>query len=355
MTPVTIHEKFPADAGRFIKILSVSYALYLSTIGASQNMKVAENTKIGLTMISPPLLRFHIGAHKTATTYIQELLQTNLDLIQANATVYWPLAETRAVISHELASLRASKFERLKALLLGEKGKAWDSATQSFEQLLSHDHTTLLSEENILGGTSSVLNGRFYPEAAKNFKTLTSDISDRPMEIWLAIRSYPEFISSAYAESLRQGYFAPTETVVKKFAGFEMGWRNLILSLSEVRPDAKFVVWRFENFRALEDVLISRLVDLEYSKLQSIGRGLVRPSASTAAIQAMISQGPNHRWFQRKEIMRDLEKQYPENKNIPSEKFSLFNHEDTLWLKDAYERDCQAIEQLDMVDFVKLA
>jgi len=78
---------------------------------------------------------------------------------------------------------------------------------------------------------------------------------------------------------------------------------------------------------------------LEYSKLQSIGRGLVRPSASTAAIQAMISQGPNHRWFQRKEIMRDLEKQYPEN---------------TLRLRDAYERDCQAIEKLEMVDFVKL-
>ena len=53
--------------------------------------------------------------------------------------------------------------------------------------------------------------------------------------------------------------------------------------------------------------------------------------------------------------MRDLEKRYPENKNVPSEKFSLFNHEYTLRLKDAYERDCQAIEQLDMVDFVKLA
>jgi len=42
------------------------------------------------------------------------------------------------------------------------------------------------------------------------------------------------------------------------------------------------------------------------------------------------------------------------NKDVPSKKFSLFSSEDTLRLRDAYERDCQAIEKLEMVDFVKL-
>ena len=49
-------------------------------------------------------IHLHLGAHKTATTYIQQILATNKNTLLENGVLYLPLTQTRAKLSKQIIS-----------------------------------------------------------------------------------------------------------------------------------------------------------------------------------------------------------------------------------------------------------
>jgi tetratricopeptide (TPR) repeat protein len=62
------------------------------------------------------MIYLHLGAHKTATTYLQELFERNQDLIFDAGRAYWQLGLLRLVIDAEFRE--ASEVLQRRRLLL---------------------------------------------------------------------------------------------------------------------------------------------------------------------------------------------------------------------------------------------
>jgi len=298
-------------------------------------------------------LRIHIGAHKTATTYIQSVLEANQGRMAQKGSVYWNLEQIRPPLAFGLRSLNPSLARRVKSVLTGGGFSPRNAHLRRIDDLLQIDRNVLLSEENILGDSRDVLSGGLYPMAASRFEALSEGFGDRPVEIWLSVRSYAPFLSSIYAESLRHGHFQTVSEVRNAFKLFEGGWSRLVEVLARVRPDAKFIIWRYEDFHTLEDQILTGLTGLDFAERVIASVSQVRPSASRKAIEAQIREAPELNWKERIQKMAALETQWPHKEDEAP--FTLFSAEASQSLDAAYHEDCEELAQKVGVTFLRPA
>lgn len=297
------------------------------------------------------VLRLHVGAHKTATTYLQSVLLSNMGNIARNGAIFWPTERTRPKIQDGLWSLEPSVLSRVKSVMKGEGLKPRHYALRALDDMIGMTRDVILSEENILGSPHDSFSGAIYPKAGARVEALCRNFTGKRIEVWLAVRSLSDFLSSSYGESLRHGFGESPEGLLPSIQGYELGWTHLIKSIIAARPDLHFVVWRYEDFAALEDKILTGLTGLPHEQRRVPARTDVRPSASAKAITEQIKALPKLDWKERLINMAALEATYPKVKGEAP--YSLFEPSDAAELEAIYARDVAAISELDDVTFLR--
>lgn len=292
------------------------------------------------------MIRLHLGAHKTATTYLQELFALNRGRIAAAGRAYWLLAHIRSTIAFSIWS------DAARDGLLGPlRGHALRGAPFNHLRTLleaSNDH--VISDENILGPPVDALKGRFYPGAGRRLERLAGMFGDRQVEVFLCLRSYPQFLASLFAESLRHGAYMPAADLVAANGDPGGQWPALIDTVHRALPEARIVVWRYEQFPALKPLVVERLAGVPLAGMQALPSEQVRPSPSARAVAVQLERAGAMPKPRRALSMAMAETEFPPTG--AADTFDPWPAEQAARMTAAYERDTALIAALPFVEML---
>ena len=222
----------------------------------------------------------HIGAHKTATTYLQKKLAINRELLASRGVHYDPLDVFRKNFTfhlHELSRQATPYLEELRGLI----GR----------------QDVLLSDENIIGVPGDLVrSGVYYAHAHERVGEVCGLLkTDRP-EIFMAMREYSTFIVSMYSEYIRHREFIDFPEYFELYKASNFSWIKVMDDIVSAAPNATIYLWDFANFRAAEPEVLSKMVGFD-SAVMEAPEGPVRESFSEPAMRAFraLSEVLSHR------------------------------------------------------------
>ncbi len=167
-------------------------------------------------------ISIHLGAHKTATTHLQQSLRRiEPDLLDADRMFLGPVnlrqppLDLRAMLNDPAAHPRNSQLAR--DLLRG----------------LRREHSAMiLSDGLFLGGLGRerllTAEGSFYQDGDRRLGHLLELLGTRDATLFLALRSPASFVTSVHAELVREGQKGRIEDYL---GGFDLGrarWLPLV-------------------------------------------------------------------------------------------------------------------------------
>ncbi|MFO1138879.1 MAG: hypothetical protein U1E41_07380 [Paracoccus sp. (in: a-proteobacteria)] len=198
-------------------------------------------------------LTIHLGAHKTATTHLQQSLrQVRRELRQGGVFYAGP-------------GVLRDRGARLERILGGHGELRMDSGLgRALAEVRHCLPEMLLSEENILGGTSRRRivgpQGVFYPGAGRRLQRLIALAGGGPATLCLAVRDPASFNVSAFAVQLAYGKEIDIEDYLVGRDPARLDWAALVARLSAVPGVARIIVWRYEDYPALRPQILARML-----------------------------------------------------------------------------------------------
>lgn len=248
-------------------------------------------------------ISLHLGAHKTASTYIQSRLLHSHGNLRREGIDYVPLSILRADLTpHLWRTVRPG----LGGLL---HPRAFSDALDRLIDRAEARGTRrlLLSEENFLGNCSEiVIDGAFYPRVWGAMERLADEFGEAPVRIFLAVRGYADFFASAYGQVIRNVRYVGFDTRLKaRLLAMRRGWVDVVSDIRAAFPDARIRLWRYEDMAMIEPFLFReilgaaaarRLCAFDERPLQGLSAaafaeiGALRPASVTPAVVTRISQ-----------------------------------------------------------------
>lgn len=222
--------------------------------------------------------RIHLGAHKTGTSHAQDTLALRRGAL-AELGVDYPT----------LDQLRRARFAScVRPVGPGLKDVAWIRRLRQACSLrlirgAATAHTRLISEEQILGGVSDLLEPELYPEASERLRNLRDLVQGAPTILFLSIRNPADLLPSAYAQCLRTGRrgLPRIEDVLRRALAQPPSWTHLVRRIREAFPEAELVSWRLEDYTHDPGAHLDLLVG------QAVGDWpVLEPPASTRSLSA---------------------------------------------------------------------
>ena len=213
---------------------------------------------------------------------------------------------------------------------------------------LLHEHQDcerlILSDENILGGLRpSRLTGSFYSGVRSRLGRLKRKLGRNDVKIFLAIRSYDEFISAMYCEYIRHNSFTSSDSYLANVDFQSLSWTRLIADLVKIAGDENVVCWSFEDFPAIEDKVFGALTG-GLAHLVERPEEKLRESLSADAVDLL---GKLPRGMTRKDIRsrsKRIGSALPKGPTRPA--FSAFEARRAQALRARYDEEVSGLERL---------
>lgn len=231
-------------------------------------------------------IHLHLGAHKTATTYIQAQLGHNAGTLAADGVALVPMRQFR--------SWRRSLL-RIGARLLGPSHSKFDRRLRQWNQ--RRLETCVISDENMIGTCGDIVSsGTLYPKLRAKLGAISGMLSAHPVRLFLSIRCYASFYAAAYCEALRYGTGSSAETFKQRLDPDRRRWRDVLADIAELFPASAIVVWPYENFRQSEAEIFDALAGKEIASKLRLSGEVLRPSLSQATVEEAQSLGRRFGW-----------------------------------------------------------
>lgn len=200
----------------------------------------------------------HLGAHKTASAYLQSRLSANGQLLRSHGAFCVPLPFLRREVTGHIGPVvRGLVFGSVarRRLRAGVERMLEDTAGPHLSRLV-------LSDPDILGDTATLVDkGAFYATVRERLGALADALPMAPATIMLSIRGYADFFAAAYGQRLRDGVHRRFDDEMRaRLTGVSRGWIDVIHAVSETFPGARLIVWQHEMFGAVEPALFDHLV-----------------------------------------------------------------------------------------------
>jgi hypothetical protein len=248
-----------------------------------------------------PRLILHIGAHKTATSYMQKKLALNADLLARRGLHYEPLEVMRKEFTPVLNDRKAER-------------------TDWFKALLSTMRTTnvLLSEENIMGVPGDLVReGHYYVWAKSRLKRTCKLLDTDAPEIFLSLREYAGFTVSMYSEYIRHRQFMRFSEYLDIYEKSGFSWIRVVEEVFDAVPGAKVTVWDFGKFRSIEANVFEAMLGFDPGLLQS-PEGPVRESFSDVAVRAFEALSGALAHSEMKKLINPIARNLPKGADYPA-------------------------------------
>jgi hypothetical protein len=202
-------------------------------------------------------VRIHLGAHKTATTFLQNWLLTHQAYLRTEQIAYLPLHAIRNRFMTEFGEacngqeISEAKVAELRELIFAE--------AEACKLRLDDAKVLLISEENLLGTMYPLYGeGKLYPFLKPRMDLLARIFVDYEIEGFLSIRNYADYYASAYSDVLKRSYLVQRRQIteqksVKTFASYLAGldlegnrWRSVVDTI-DTGLGVNTRVWPYES------------------------------------------------------------------------------------------------------------
>ncbi len=187
-----------------------------------------------------PKIVLHIGAHKTATTHLQQSIEGARGALLAQGIRYFGPKQLRGDQPTVL-----QRFD-----LPGAKGSLGDYY-EAYGEMIEDGHRLAISEENVSG---SVLN-RFakvpepiYPKTEERLSDLAKKIAPQGLDICLGIRQPTSYLNSAFSQHLMSGGAVPLKKFVWKNPPRIVDWAEYVARIAALDGVRSITVWRYEDY-----------------------------------------------------------------------------------------------------------
>jgi hypothetical protein len=288
--------------------------------------------------------RIHIGAHKTATTHVQEiltlmrpqLLERGVDFVDNHAVRRSGLA--KALLERRVAA-------RLP-LLRGRRAAAL--MARHLDPLRAGPTSFVLSEEKLMGGSLSIFSEPAYPLLERGVGLLASLATPAgggaEVTLFLSIRSLDGQMPSAYVQELK---FSPPigggfDRLKPRLLARPPSWFDLVRRIRAAAPAVPLRVWRQEDYRRDPAAILAALCGADPGPLPAMADPPWTKSPDLAAVRAAEALPPDLPRPERREtvlaIFRD---------SAAGARFDPFTAEEKARLRAAYARDLERIAALD--------
>ena len=282
-------------------------------------------------------VHLHLGAHKTATTYMQQKLRFNNQLLAKNNIVFLGPGLIKPTLRKSInsnTSINSSvDLSLYKNIFAG-------NTTFPVKHLI-------LSDENILGFIRYLYEeGKIYPHLKKRMqlvKEIFLTYTTHPLKIFFCIRDYGTFIPSSYCEFIQHNPFIPfSEFISRVDINTDISWVSMLDIFAEVFGAENIILWKYEDFREKEKQVFDAFCGIENIDLNELKESEVRKSISSAAVKVLEAMVGIAKSEDINKLLPEVQRILPRGKDYGA--FSPFTDEEGEALSQRYQADCVALK-----------
>jgi hypothetical protein len=281
-----------------------------------------------------PRTVLHIGAHKTASSYIQKKLASNRDLLARHRIHYDGPMHFRENFTSQLR------------LIGGPRGAYVDGMVKRIKT-----QDVILSDEDLNGIPWEVMKrGKLYGRLNERLGLVRTSLEMVAPEVFLALRDYSQFAVSLYIEIIRHRDFLSFETFFKAFCDSNFSWLAVIEDVFSAVPDATLHVWDFGRFAVDEKPVFDALIGMDSSILEPL-EGPARESFSATTVKALQALSAVLKPDDLRKIMPSIARKFPKG-----QEYGVYNpipSDVAQKMRNAYLADLKKIsERFPQVRFI---
>lgn len=208
--------------------------------------------------------RLHLGAHKTATTHIQQTLEAAQEELAGSWIDYIPHHQLQAKRIPDLR-LRSARAWIGGSLLRRELMAKLDPHLHGFPRLVA-------SNEDWIGASEEGLAARIYPKAGRRIGALTSAVPPTArLELFLSVRNWETFLPAAYATALMYRHCPfRFEAIRRRVLAEPPDWTDLVERILAAAPRSRLTVWPYEIYRKNARQIVSLISGYSFDYLTDI-------------------------------------------------------------------------------------
>lgn len=278
---------------------------------------------------------FHVGAHKTATTYLQNRLLVNHAVLEAH-NVHCP----------DIVTLRRNFTYRTQ-----QSEDRRNAFTADLVNRSKGSGTLLISDENLIGEVDDAIAiGRQYGRTAERLETYRKLIGAEAPEVYFCIRDHASFEVSLYCEYLRHFPYICFGDFHGVFDASDFSWKKVVEDLMVACPASPIVLWEFGKLRQVEHAVMSRMIGFDYAEL-TIPPDNARDSFSDIAIRAIDALSTVLDQKHLKMVSGEIARVFPKSEQFP--KFDPLSIAETNRLNEKTRHDIDALRAMgDRITFI---
>lgn len=232
--------------------------------------------------------RVHVGAHKTATTHLQGVLDILSSDLNGPDMKLLPMAITRP------AGRAAAQRGGLRGIArMRETIQMKITHAPRLERAATDTRLAVLSEEDLLGWTRDLFEDEFYPRL--DGLDLCATVSrGSKLKIYLSIRDYPALLQSAFFEVLKASPQAPEmlKDCVASLISGQSGWVRLAERICARTPDAELFFWQQEDYGKDPQTIVEHLLGRTLPPLPKVPRSRVTATPNAYAMPQIARLDP---------------------------------------------------------------
>lgn len=234
-------------------------------------------------------ISLHLGAHKTASTFIQDGFEKNLTELRAAGVDFIPTGTLRRTFTQPLNAMMQRPAEERDAM------RASAAAFLTDALAASGCGRMILSDENLLGVPAHlVMAGRMYDPEPTKMATLAEVLAPHEVEIFIGTRQMAQFGRSVFCEAIRarsMPAFVPAEAFKANWMASNPRWGDLINTLRQWFPTQRVTIWDMADFKGNPLRVMNAIAGLSPGLDLDLTGASVRPSLSHDAVAKLLEIG----------------------------------------------------------------
>ena len=270
----------------------------------------------------------HAGAHKTASTHLQNRVLENENLVVKSGCSYLGPEKIR------------DQFGTLWRAL--GRSDTPDEQKRKLAALAAGQPRLVISEENIIGGFKDLMNGPnraiLYPKAVERLARLAQLVAPNPLHIAMAVREPSSYYVSVYNQLLLSGRFQTWERFSKGLDPTAVKWSDILRPIAEIPGVAAVSIWRYEDYHRLLPQILNTLLGQPRPDIPLHMEKRMHEGLSERAVQACCTW---HAAGYDGRLGADAREDFPVSDAYP--KFSPWPEELMRESRAAYGRDIEAL------------
>jgi len=279
-------------------------------------------------------VNLHIGLHKTATTFVQDVLEQNHAEGLANNVLFIPRRRFRSEIRHIVDKANAQNLREL------------DLAKARLEAIIGPYEKIVISEEGIVGKYKQLIGPQIYPDIDSNLKKWRYMLGDADVNVYISFRNYADLYRSAFSHAIsrNKNLHIRTEADVRRvkaqaISAFASLPIHVVDAVVRHFPGAVINIWKFEDFVGNELYYIDKLASFPIARRRYVIPQNTKSPSRTAigrliAIRKMTLPG----------FIKRILSSYALKMDRGTEPFSIFDDKERLALELLFDDDMRKLK-----------